>query len=128
MNALGQLVQVNEQNPASGADYVTTYGYDLLGHLTSVSMPRPSGTQTRTFNYNNGAYLLSATTPENGTVTYTYNGYAKVATEVDAKKQKIAYTYDPLARLTQIDHYPAAGKAQPAAHGTVTMPYDAPGT
>ncbi len=58
-----------------GSDYITNYGYDSLGHLTSVSMPRASGTQTRTFNYGNppGTQLLSATNPENGTVTYTYD-------------------------------------------------------
>ena len=52
-------------------------------------------------------------------------GYGKVATKVDAKNQKIAYTYDSLARLTQIDHYSAAGNSQPDAYGTVTITYDA---
>ena len=53
-------------------------------------------TQTRTFNYTTsnvvGALLLSATNPENGTVTYTYNANNQVATKVDAKNQKIQYT------------------------------------
>jgi hypothetical protein len=42
-------------------------------------MPRPTGTQTRSFTYS-GNYLTSATNPENGTVNYTYNSYYKVAT------------------------------------------------
>jgi YD repeat-containing protein len=56
-------------------------------------MPRPTGTQTRTFNYNNTAYLQSATNPENGTVTYTYNSFTnKLATKTDAKGQQVQYT------------------------------------
>ncbi len=104
MDALGELVQVNEPNPAGGSDYVTTYAYDTLGHLTSVSMPRPSGTQTRTFNYGNpaGGQLLSATNPENGTVSYTYNSDKTLATKTDAKNQQVQYTYDTYKRVTQL--------------------------
>jgi len=39
-----------------------------------------------TFTYN-GELLMSATDPENGTVTYTYNRYNKAATKTDAKGQ-----------------------------------------
>src|SRR5271166_5167383 len=56
--------------------------YDVLNHLIQVTMPRYNAssqittTQTRTFNYTTsnqvGSLLLSATNPENGTVTYTY--------------------------------------------------------
>jgi len=104
MNALGQLTQVNEPNPAGGSDYVTTYTYDTLGHLTGVSMPRPSGTQTRTFNYGNppGTQLLSTTNPENGTVTYTYNSDNTLATKTDAKSQQVQYSYDSYKRVTEI--------------------------
>jgi RHS repeat-associated protein len=85
---------------SGGATYATNYSYDLSSHLIQVSMPRPTGTQTRTFNYNNGGFLLSATNPENGTVTYTYNANNKVATKTDAKNQRIVYTYDDKARPT----------------------------
>jgi YD repeat-containing protein len=89
-----------------GGDYITTYTYDLLNHLAVVSMPRPTGTQTRTFNYGSpaGALLLSATNPENGTVSYTYNSYNKIATKTDAKGQQTQYTYDGYLRLTQVRH------------------------
>ena len=72
MDALGNLVRVIEPDPAGGADWITNYTYDALGHLTGVSMPRSNGTQTRTFAYT-GADLTSATNPENGTVTYQYD-------------------------------------------------------
>ncbi len=94
------------QNSWGGTSYVTTYTYDMLNHLTGVSMPRSSGTQTRTFNYTSGttvgALLLSATNPENGTVTYTYDTNKRLATKTDAKGQAFNYTYDSYNRLTQI--------------------------
>src|SRR5947209_864210 len=97
MDAFGNLTQVIEWDPeGTGTQYTTTYAYDMLDHLTTVTMPRPSGTQTRTFNYGNppGAFLLSATNPENGTVTYTYGSGGTLATKTDARNQQIRYTYD----------------------------------
>ena len=52
---------------------ITSYQYDLYDNLVQVTMPRAAGTQTRSFTYN-GKFLISATNPENGTVTYVYNG------------------------------------------------------
>ena len=74
-------------------------------------MPRRGVTQTRTFNYGTppGANLLSATNPENGTVTYTYNTNNLVATKTDAKNQQTQYVYDTNNRVTQIRHYGVAG-------------------
>ena len=62
MNGLGQLVRVYGPNPAGGADLVTDYAYDALGHMTDVSMARSNGTQTRHFVYT-GQDLTSATNP-----------------------------------------------------------------
>jgi len=69
MDAMGNLTSVLETDPTLG-QVTTNYSYDMLNHLTNVSMPRGSTTQTRTFNYTSGttvgAHLLSATNPENG--------------------------------------------------------------
>ncbi|MBV9399757.1 MAG: RHS repeat-associated core domain-containing protein, partial [Bryobacterales bacterium] len=99
--------------PSSGSSSVsvTTYSYDRLGHVTVVYMPRSTDTQTRSFNYS-GNLLMSATNPENGTVSYTYNSYNKVATRTDAKGQQVVYTYDGYARLTKVQRYPQ-GTANP---------------
>ena len=102
-NAMGQLLRVIE-NSGSGADLITNYTYDALGHLTGVSMPRSNGTQTRTFVYT-GADLTSATNPENGTVTYQYDGSHRVTKRTDAKGQETRYTYDAYGRLTQVQHW-----------------------
>src|SRR4026208_837580 len=74
------------------------------GHLTRGRMPRPSGTQTRTFNYGNppGGQLLSATNPENGTVSFTYNSDKTLATKTDAKNPQGHYSHDSYKRVTQI--------------------------
>lgn len=105
-NVLGQLVQVNEPNPAGGSDYVTNYTYNSLGNLTGVSMPRPTGTQTRTFVYNGNGQITSATNPESGTVTYAYNSDQTLLSKTDAKGQKTEYTYDSVKRVTQTRRYP----------------------
>src|SRR5258708_27271817 len=70
-------------------------------------MPRATGTQTRPFNFTTGTtvgtLLLSATNPENGTVTYTYNTDKTLATKTDALNQQFSYTYDSYKRVTQIN-------------------------
>jgi YD repeat-containing protein len=74
---------------------------DALGHLTGVHMPRPSGTQTRTFHYS-GAQLTSTVLPENGTTTYVYNSDKTLQAKLDAKGQKVEYSYDAWKRVTQV--------------------------
>ena len=104
MDALGNLANVYEPDPTVGNVY-TSYGYDVLNHLTSVSMPRGATTQTRTFNYTSGttvgAFLLSATNPENGTVNYTYSNNM-IASKTDAKGQQLTYQYDTYNRLKSV--------------------------
>jgi RHS repeat-associated protein len=125
MDAFGNVTQVVEPDPANpgSGTYVTSYTYDLLNHLTGVSMPRPGGTQTRTFNYGNppGAFLLSATNPENGTVAYSYtNGL--LTSKTDARGIQTSYAYDGYGRVTQIQHTNDPG--DPLNCGNVTLYYD----
>ena len=78
-NGLGQLKSVCEVNTytdkaacgqtIAANGYVTNYGYDALGHLTSVAQ----GAQTRTFYYDGVNRLTKEINPENGTTTYTYD-------------------------------------------------------
>jgi hypothetical protein len=85
----------------------------VINKLATVSMPRSTGTQTRTFTYFSnatgypGAQLQAATNPESGTVSYYYNsGYNTLNYKIDAKGQKISYSYDSYSRVTQISKYP----------------------
>ncbi|HKV95862.1 MAG TPA: hypothetical protein VJR90_00005, partial [Gammaproteobacteria bacterium] len=114
-DANGNLVVVREPNPAFPGDDTrdlwTYYSYDILNHLTNVTMTGPGAGQTRAFNYTSGtvvgAYLLSKTEPETGTTNYTYSG-GLLQTKVDAKNQKTQYTYDSYGRVTTIQHYPVS--------------------
>jgi YD repeat-containing protein len=58
-----------------------------MGQLRTVTMPRGGTTQVRTFVYN-GSLLMSATNPENGTVTYEYNADLQVTARNDAARVK----------------------------------------
>ncbi len=109
LDAMGNLVQVTEQDPSLG-QVQANYTYNLRSQLIQVSMPRGSTTQTRTFNYDLATgRLTSAANPENGTVSYTYNADGTVATKTDAKNQQVQYTYDSYRRVTQIRRYPVSG-------------------
>ena len=94
----------------STSTYSTTYTYDMLNHLIKVSMPRPSGTQTRTFVYS-GNDLVSTTNPENGTVAYTYDTNHRMLTKTDAKGQQTVYTYDTYGRTTEVQRYYKSGSS-----------------
>ena len=107
MDAFGQLVQVVEPSPDANPNHVTTYLYDVLGHLVQAQMRRTVAgnvvTQTRTWNYDPATQrLTSVTQPETGTVSFTYNGDGTLATKTDANSGRTQYTYDSYAELTQI--------------------------
>jgi YD repeat-containing protein len=50
--------------------------------------------------------LVSATNPENGTVTYTYDSGHHVLSRTDAIGSKTQYTYDSYGRLSEAQYYP----------------------
>jgi len=102
-DALGNLISVTEPDPIGGANLVTSYVYNAANQFVSVSMPRSTGTQTRTFTWN-GPSLASATNPENGTVSYTYDAAFRPLTRTDAKGQQTQYSYDPYGRISETRH------------------------
>ena len=52
-----------------------------------------------------GSDLVSATNPENGTVTYQYDGAHHVTLRTDAKGQQTVYSYDAYGRLTKKQYW-----------------------
>jgi len=103
-DAMGNLTSVIEPNPAGGANLVTTYAYNGANQLLTVTMPRSTGTQVRSFTWS-GTDMTSATNPENGTTTYTYDNAHHVLTRTDAKGQQTRYAYDSYGRMTSTQHY-----------------------
>ena len=122
-DAMGNLVKVEEPNPAGGANLTTSYTYDAMNHLTQVSMPRGSTTQTRSWSYDGNQRLSSATSPESGTVNYVYNPDGTLQYKTDAKGQKTQYTYDLFGRRSQIDYFPAGSTVRDLCQ-TVKLYYD----
>jgi YD repeat-containing protein len=122
-DVFGNVIQVNEPNPAGGLDYITYYAYNMFDKLIRVTMPRtmPGGTvvtQTRTFTYDSAQRLVSVTHPESGTTSYTYDAAGHVLTRTDAKNNKITYTYDLYNRVTQIARIPGAQTIEPESTTT----------
>ncbi len=111
-DALGRITSVTE-NP-SGLNYQTTYTYDTLNDLLSVTQgsqtPCTSGSTavSRSYGYDFLSRLTSACTPESGTTTYTYpttgaicsGDPSAVCTRTDARSISTTYSYDTLNRLT----------------------------
>ena len=127
MDGYGNLTQVSEPRPGGGT-YTASYTYDVLNHLTNVSMPRDGVTQTRTFVYDSTTQRLStATNPENGTLSYTYNTNGTLLRKTDAKGQKAEYTYDDNQRVTEIKRFFANGTEDVCEYVKLsydTNPYD----
>jgi len=97
-DALGRLIQVYE-DPA-GLNYQTTYAYDVLDNLTTVTQ----GTQTRSFVYDSLKRLISATNPESSTIAYQYDNNSNLIQKTDARGIVSTYGYDALNRNTTIDY------------------------
>ena len=116
----GRLVEVVEPDP-NGAGSVasngmaTTYGYNTLGKLTSITQ----GPQTRSFKYDALGRVtaqklaeMSATLNDAGTYVgsgtwsdvFTYDDRSNLTSHTDARGVKTVYTYnsDPLNRLQSV--------------------------
>jgi RHS repeat-associated protein len=105
-DAAGRLTDVWED--PNGLNYHTSYTYDVLGDLLTVSQ---GGSHNRTFIYDSLKRLLQSTNPEAGTVCYgtlsgstcQNNGYdadGNLIYKSDARGLTITYGYDPLNRMT----------------------------
>jgi RHS repeat-associated protein len=104
-DVFGNVIKAIEPNPQGGADHETTYAYDMLNRLTTVTMPRSGTTQTRTFTYNTAGQLQSTINPENSTTTLAYNTDGLLFSKTDQKAQRIEYSYDLFQRVTEVRKY-----------------------
>jgi RHS repeat-associated protein len=89
--------------------FLTTYSYDALGNLTSVSQ---HGHMPRSYTYDGLSRLTSSSTPEDGITTLTYNPDGLLATRVRPSPNQVqsrvhvttAYSYDALHRIQTITY------------------------
>jgi len=91
-DGLGRMTGVTE----NGIGATTTYGYDVLDNLTSVTQ----GSTTRSFTYSSLKRLLTATNPESGTTSYTYDPNGNLVARLDARNITTTYAYDHLDEVT----------------------------
>jgi YD repeat-containing protein len=125
-DGLGRLIGVTEPN-----GNLTTYGYDMLDNLTSVSMGN------RTFLYNSLGRQMCASNPESASTAcptsstasqiagvdwYTYDRSGNLASHTDARGTVASMNYDGQNRPTAINY--TAG-ANTAATPNVSYSYDA---
>jgi len=96
---------------------VTTYSYRPTGELTQVI----SGSQTRTFVYDDLGRSISTTLPESGTTQYTYFDFGGVQARTDARGVTTTYSYDGLNRLHQTSYN--VGSTGVPAGSTITLNY-----
>ncbi|MCI0490011.1 MAG: hypothetical protein L0229_25750, partial [Blastocatellia bacterium] len=125
VDALGRLIKVTEQDPATGSlALVTTYSYDALDNLTGVNQ----GNQTRSFQYDALSRLKSETTPEGEAMNYTYTSFDAVATVTDARGVVKTYGYDSLNRVSTISYNTiSAPGVEQTASVTINYKSTAPG-
>jgi RHS repeat-associated protein len=90
----------------SATGFLTSYLYDALGNITSVSQP---GVNPRTSTYDGLSRLTQEINPESGTTTYTYDGgtagdlYQRTRpkqNQTGTATVTTTYTFDLLHRLT----------------------------
>lgn len=93
-DAFGRSTSVTEPSGDT-----TSYGYDVIGKLTSVVQ----GAQTRTFSYDRFGFLRAETTPEKGTVTYDSVGsLGNVRQQTEPGSLVLSRSFDYAGRLTGV--------------------------
>src|SRR6185369_9232953 len=70
----------------------TSYTYDLVNNITTITHPDNTGSTIQRFDTN--GLLLSETDPLNRTTTYTYDANRNKRTETDALNKTTTYDYD----------------------------------
>jgi len=119
VDAYGRLSQVEEVVSDTVA-YATTYAYDPLNNLTTVT--DHAGNLT-TITYDSLGRKLAMDDPDMGPWTYAYDAVDNLTSQTDARGVTISFTYDLLNRLTQ----KAYADSPLTSHlSPVTYTYDTP--
>ena len=102
-DAYGNLTSVVEYNNNGSDTYTTTYGYDALQNLTSIT---DALANVRNFTYDGLSRRLTAQDLHDagdgsfGTWTYVYDLAGNLESSTNPKGQVVNYTYDNLNRVT----------------------------
>jgi YD repeat-containing protein len=111
---LDRLVSLT-QPWAGGGTAVTSYAFDVQDHLTAVTDAEGN---TTTYTYSDRDLLTREVSPVSGTTTHAYNEHGELISTTDARGITVARTVDELDRVTFVDY--------PGTPLDVTYTYDDP--
>ena len=114
---LSRLAEVH-QPWEPGGEAVTTYGYDVQDHLTSVLDAEGNLT---TYEHSDRDLLTEEDSLVSGTTTHTYNDHGELETSEDAREVTTIRTVDALDRVLDITYDPGALE-EPPFPGPVASP------
>jgi YD repeat-containing protein len=123
VDAVGRLLRIDEPDTngslgsTTSPTQPTSYGYDVLGNLTTVTQ----GSQARTFTYDSLSRLRTAVNPESGTVTYQYDDNSNLTVKTDARSVSAHFEYDALNRITR-RWYNGSNSVNSATHNSPALP------
>jgi len=80
-------------------DVITWYAYDSQNNLVSVT---DAENHVTSYSYDDLGRLVSTISPDTNITSYTYDPAGNLATKTDANGIAVTYTYDALNRLTAI--------------------------
>ncbi|MCI0636072.1 MAG: hypothetical protein L0206_19475, partial [Actinobacteria bacterium] len=116
-DALNRLLEVR-QPWGPGGETVTTYGYDVQDHLTSVLDAEGNLT---TYEYSDRDLLTEEASPVSGTTAHTYNDHGELVASEDAREVTTLRTVDALDRVLDIT-YDLGALEEPPFPGPVASP------
>ena len=93
IDAFGRTLRSEQQLGASPV--ITTYGYDLLDRLTSLS---DDAGNAWAYGYDSAGRRLTASDPDLGAWSYQYDDSGRLTLQTDALGQKTRLTYDGIDR------------------------------
>ncbi len=86
---------------AGGGSMMTSYGYDVQDHLTSVTDGEGS---TTAYVYSDRDRMTSEVSPVSGTTSHGYNDHGELASTTDARGVTVLRALDAFDRLTFVDY------------------------
>ncbi|MGB6368143.1 MAG: hypothetical protein WBG93_15065, partial [Thermoanaerobaculia bacterium] len=114
---LNRLFSITQPWTGMGGDAVTSYGYDVQDHLTSLTDAEGN---TTTYVYSDRGLMTFQDSPVSGDTTFAYNEHGELISQTDGRGITVNRGTDALDRVTTVT-YPTQSELD------TTYTYDDPG-